>query len=203
MAVVHGIYCFAFLAVMASQLAGAFGAGQEDAVRKMMQGGSVAVLLLALSLFFLRFLNMTGNKIPALGAVGAADVVYVISATALLNTGRAGILSLVYAGLLGLGVLCVLLGALAFRQIRVQPDWLRSFLLPAGCAVVMGLVCTLLGRVLTPHLGNAVTLVVAFVVSMALYWAALLLLRSFREQELETIPGGRVLRSLGQMLRVF
>ena len=138
-----------------------------------------------------------------LAAVGIADVVYVVSVTVLLNTGRTGILSLVYAGIMGLGVLCILLGTLSYRQLHTQPDWLQLLMMPAVAAIVEGLVCALLGRVFTPHLGDAVTLVVALFVSFAFYWVGLLLLRNFRDQELEVIPGGKLIRSLGQMLRVF
>lgn len=201
--VVHAVFISAFLAVMAPQLAQTFSSGQSEMARQMLQGGSFVVLLLALVLYFGRFLSITGGKILVLGSVGIADVVYVISSTVLLNTGKTGVLALVYAVLLGLGVLCILLGALAYRQLRIQPDWLQLILMPGVAAAVAGLICTFLGRVFTPHLGALVTLVVTLVVSYVLYWAALLLLRNFREQELEAIPGGKLIRALGQMLRVF
>ena len=200
---VHAIFAAVFLAVMAPQLSRSFCAGQAEAAQRMLQGGSLAVVLLASALYFGRFLSMLGGKMLVLGAVGIADVVYVISVTVLLNTGRTGILSLVYAGLLGLGVLCIMLGALAYRQIHAQPDWLQLLLIPAVAAIVAGLVSALVGRLFTPHLGDIVTLIVALVVSFVLYWAALLLLRNFREQELEVIPGGKLIRSLGQTLRIF
>lgn len=201
--VVHAVYISVFLAVMAPQLARTFCADQAETAQQMLRGGSFVVLLLALVLYFGRFLSMTGGKILVLGSVGISDVVYVISATVLLNSGKTGVLALVYAGILGLGVLCILLGAMSYRQLRTQPDWLQLILMPAVAAAVTGLICTFLGRAITPHLGDPVTLLVTLVVSCALYWTALLLLRNFREQELEAIPGGKLIRSLGQMLRVF
>ena len=202
-AVVHAVYIAVFLAVMAPQLARTFCDVQAETAQQMLRGGSVVVLLLTLVLYFGRFLNMTGGKILVLGSVGISDVVYVISATVLLNNGKTGILALIYAGILGLGVLCILLGAMSYRQLHTQPDWLQLILMPAVAAAVAGLICTLFGKILTPHLGDPVTLLVALVISCALYWTALLLLRNFREQELEAIPGGKLIRSLGQMLRVF
>ena len=201
--VVHAVYISVFLTVMAPQFARTFCALWEDTAKQMLRGGSFVVLLLVLVLYFGRFLCMIGGKILVLASVGISDVVYVISATVLLNTGKTGILSLVYAGILGLGVLCILLGAMSYRQLRTQPDWLQLVLIPAVAATVIGLLCTFLGRVITPHLGDPVTLLVTLVVSGALYWTALVLLRNFREQELEAIPGGKLIRSLGQMLRVF
>ena len=40
-------------------------------------------------------------------------------------------------------------------------------------------------------------------VSGAVYWVLLLLLRNFKEQELEAISGGRLIGMLGQLLRVY
>lgn len=201
--VVHAAFVSVFLTVMAPQLARVFCAEYEETARRMLQGGSFVILFLSLVMYFGRFLSMTGGKMLVLGSVGISDVVYVVSATVLLNSGRVGVLSLIYAGILGAGVLCILLGALSFRQLRVQIDWLQLLLVPACVAAVAALICLLLGKVFTPHLGDLVTLIVAFAVSFALYWTALLLLRNFRESELETMPGGKLVRGLGQMLRIF
>lgn len=203
MGVVCAAFASVFLTVMAPQLARTFCVEHEETARRMLQGGSFVILFLALAMYFGRFLSMTGGKMLLLGTVGISDVVYVVSATVLLNSGRAGILSLIYAGILGLGVLCILLGALTFRQLRMQIDWLRLFLIPACAAFAAALICLLLGKVFTPHLGDLVTLIVAFTVSWALYWVVLLLLRNFKESELETMPGGKLIRALGQMLHIY
>lgn len=200
---VHAAFASAFITVMAPQLAQVFCTEQAKAAEDMLQGGGLVVLFLALALYFGRFLNLSGGKLMVLGAMGVVDVVYVLSVTVMLNTGQAGVQALIYGGVLGSGVACVLLGALACRQMRLRPDWLQLLVVPAGAACVAGLIGMLFGRVLTPNLGSAVTLIVVFVVCCALYWAVLLLLRNFREQELETIPGGRLIHALGQMLRVF
>ncbi|MDE5590301.1 MAG: hypothetical protein K2J60_14380, partial [Acetatifactor sp.] len=97
----------------------------------------------------------------------------------------------------------IVLGMFAYRVFRQRMDWLYVLVVPTAAACVAGLVGLLIGKVLTPHLGNLVALIVCLILSAALYWAGLLLLRNFREQELEMIPGGKLLNALGQMLRVF
>ena len=72
-----------------------------------------------------------------------------------------------------------------------------------GLCIGILLVCLLFGGVLSPHLGTPVTLILALLVSGAVYWVILLLLKNFREQELEAIPGGKLINMLGQMLRVY
>lgn len=202
-AVVYAAFASIFLSVMANHFAAVITPDQAEAAARMFQGGGAAVLFLTMSLYFGRFLILSGEKLFVLCAVGVADVVYVVVMSVLLNAGDAGVMALVYAGLLGLGVLCVLLGVLAYRQLRTRPDWLQVLVVPAGVSAVTGLVCMLLGRVFTPHLGETFTLLIMFLLSFALYWVLLLLLRNFRDQELETIPGGKLIRMLGQMLHVF
>ena len=103
---------------------------------------------------------------------------------------------------MGGAVLCMILGTFAYRQMRQQMDWLQVLIIPLAVACIAGILNMLLGKVLTPHLGNLFTLLVCLILSGALYWAGLLLLRNFREQELEVIPGGKWINSLGQMIHV-
>lgn len=201
--VVHAAFASAFLMAMASQFAQTFCAVQAEETAEMLQGGSLGVLFLVLSLYFGRILNLSGGKIMVLAVSGIADIVFVVSAAVMLSSGKLGVLALVYGGVLGLGAACILLGILSCRQLKSRPDWLQLVVVPCGAAFVAGLLCVLLGRILTSHLGSAVTLIVLFVVGYSLYWALLILLRNFREQELDVILEGRLIRALGQMLRVF
>ena len=201
--IVHAVFASMFIAVMAPQLGALLCPGQEQAVEQMIRGGSFVILFLALSTYLGRLLILLGSKMHVLGSAGIGIVVYVVMLAVLLNRENTGVLALVYAGLMGVGVFCLLLGALAYRQMRTRLDWLQVMVLPAGAAVVSGLVCFLLGRLFTPHLGALVTVIVALVVSFSLYWVILILLRGFRETELDVLPGGRLIRAVGQMLRVF
>lgn len=201
--VVHALFASTFLMVLASQFAQTFCADHAEIAAAMIRSGGLAVLFLVLSLYFGRILNLAGWKVMVLGAVGLADVVYMVSVAVMLRSDGMGVQALVYGGVLGLGVVCLLLGMLACRQLKYFPDWIRLAVVPGGAACVSGLLCTLLGRVLTPHLGNAATLIVLLVVCGSLYWTLLVLLRNFNEQELDVLPGGRLIRSLGQLLHVF
>lgn len=201
--VVHTAFAAAFLAVMAKQAAEVFCFGQEEQAAKMFRGGSSVIVLAVLSWYFGKTLMLTGKKVLVLGAAAFADVIFLLTAAMLLKVGKAGVLSLVYAGMMGGGVLCVVLGMFAYRQLRLRADWLQILVVPAAAACVSGFAGMLLARALSPHMSSFITLLVCFVVTAALYWAGLLLLRNFREQELETIPGGKLINAVGQLLRVF
>lgn len=199
--VVHGIFLAVFVAVMGTQVAGLLSEEYAEDVAKMLQGGSAAVVFVALSGYFGRLLHAIGKRHLILAAACAADTLYLI--VVLPSIGKIGALSLVYGGMAGSAVLCVLLGALAFLQMRVKVNWLGTLAVPLGAGGVAGLVCLLMGKLLTPHLGNLATLLIAFVISGGGYWIMLLLLRNFKEQELEAISGGRLIGMLGQLLRVY
>lgn len=198
-----GAFASVFLSVMAPQLAAALCPGQVQTAQRMLRGGGVTALFLLLSLYFGRMLFLLGGKLWVLGAVGAADVVYAVTLTVFLNAGGGGAAAIVYAGVLGLGVLSVLLGVTAYRQMRARPDWLRTAAIPVGVSAASGLLCLLLGRLCGAHLGEAVTLLISGAAGFVFYWGALLLLRNFKEQELEVLPGGGLLRAFGQLLGVF
>lgn len=58
------------------------------------------------------------------------------------------------------------------------------------------------GEDLPAHLGAMVTVLLELVITGAVYWFLLLMLRSFRGQDLNYVPGGKVLRAFGKTLRL-
>lgn len=198
---VHGAFLSVFTAFMAPQLGELLCPENVRKVTQMLQGGSFAIAFAALSGYFCRLLHSMGRKSSVLVAVCAADLLYLI--IVLPSIGKLGVLSLVYGGLAGAFVLCALSGAFAYRQMRTQIDWLGTLIVPLGAGGVAGLICLLAGKLLSPHLGSLVTLIVAFAAAGAVYWVLLLLLRNFKEQELDAIVGGQLINALGQLLRVY
>lgn len=199
MCLVHGIFLAVFAAVMGEQfIVLACPGGGETAV-KMLAGGSSAILLLALSAYFCRFLQAAGKRGLVLESVGIAVAVFAISAGAVFNVRRVGALSPVYSGVAGLFVLCVLSGVFAYRLLQMHIDWLQVLIVPLGAGGAAALVC-LPVRGAAAALGSLPALAAAFALAGAVYWGLLLLFRNFNEQELEVIPGGGLLNRLGQML---
>lgn len=198
---VHGIFLSVYVAVMGEQLADLLCPANAQTVAKMLQFGSALIGFGALAGYFIRLMHSLGKKYPVLMAAGAADIFFVI--VVLPGIGKTGVMSVVYGGLAAAAMLCVLSGVFAYRQLRVKPDWLGAFAVPAGVGGVAGLICLLMRKLLSGHLSSPALLFTAFAVSGIVYWIALILLRNFKEQELEAIPGGRLIGRLGQLLRVF
>lgn len=198
--IVHGGFATVFLTVLAMQTAYVVSAGEPGLVTEMLTGGAVLCLFLPLAFYFGRVLLMAGRKGIVLGSAALADVVYVVSAAVFTGTGRMGASGLVYGGVIGAGVAGILLGFFACRQLRLRFDWLQTLAVPAGTASVTGLLLMLLAKLLTPHMGYAATLLVLLTVGAAVCWTLLFVLRNWKEQELEVIPGGRLLNAVGQLL---
>ncbi len=202
-AVVHGLFFTVFGAVMAEQLAGMICEKHEAVVETMLRNGSVLILLFALFFYFSRMLLRLGGKYYLLGSLGIANIVFVIVLSVSLNGEKGGILSLLYAAIVAAGSCVLILCFLCCRVLRTVPQWLQSIAIPVGAMCVTGLVCMLIRNLLAPHLGDLVTAFVGLVLSFLIYWAILLLLRSFSEQELKYLPGSKLIRAAGQTLRVF
>ena len=201
--IVHAAFCSVMVTVMASQTAAVVSPGPSAAVGIMFASGGFMILFLAAAFYFGKILMMSGKKLHLLAALSISNIVYAVSVTVFLKTGKMNVDALVYGGLLAVGILCVLLGILVYRQFHYRFDWLQLLVLPFGSVCVSGLVMMLMAKLLTPHMGNLVSVLVSAVIGAALYWVLLLVLRNFKEQETELIPGGRIINAVGQMLRVF
>lgn len=201
-AMIHALFFVVFVAIMAMQICGIFGVGDETALIAMLRNSSVLIAFAVLAFYFSRLLLLLGKEYFAYICAGGGDIVFIISLVILLNMDGMDIMALVYAGMIGAGVYALISAVMVCRLLRTGVDWLRTLAVPLGSVCLTGLLCFFLGRILTPHLGNLVTVLVCLVLGSMVYWAALLLLRSFREQELDVIPGGRIIRAIGQILHV-
>lgn len=204
MNIVLGIFAALFLALMAKQTGNVLSV--EDAYTELLisllQKGSAVVLLAVLALLFTRVLQYTGKSGYVIGALGAYAIVFTAGAVICFKFLKCDVEGLVYAGIAALLVLCVITGFSVFRLLRVKTDLLYWIIVPCLGAVISGLAWYLMGRFMTPHLGYLMTIVLGLLVGNVLYWAVLLLLRSFRRQETEVLPGGVLLVKLKELMHI-
>ncbi|MCM1045425.1 MAG: hypothetical protein NC417_07930 [Candidatus Gastranaerophilales bacterium] len=202
-AVVYGIFFAVFVGMMGQDIAALFGKDGVEITAKMFQFGSMIVLFAGVSCFFVRILSLAGKKALIVLSLCVMDLVYLVSVLLFLNLGHAGVTAYVYGGVIASGGLCAVLGFLVCFLLGMRIDWIRTVLIPVGCACVAGLLIMLLGGLIVPHLGYAVTVLVCLAAAWVLYFVLLLLLRNFREQDLKNLPGGVWIRFLGQLLRIY
>lgn len=201
--VVNALLSVAFAACLSEQFAGLFGGTLAAQVARMLRRGSFLILFMVLSFYFSNLLILLGRRYVVVGALGLYNVLFIVLVTLFLYTGKMDIMALIYGGLIACLIYSLVTGFFVSRQLRCGLQMLMVLGVPVAAACLVGLLVFLLGRALTPHLGNGVTIILCVILGTALYWIILLLLRNFKEQELSTIPGGRLIRIVGEMLRIY
>lgn len=200
--VMQGMFFGVFVAMLAPQLAGIWGESGVGLVTQMLRFGSFVILFTILGFYLSKILLLLGGKFQVVGLLALTDLVFVITLMVFLNSGM-GIMALIYAGVISGAVCVAAAGALLFYQTRINIDWLQCVVIPAGVACAVGLILMFIGKIATPHLGNLVTVLLCLVLGLICYWGLLILLRNFREQELNYTPGGKLIRVLGQIFRLY
>lgn len=203
MCVIYGMFFAVFTAILAPQLAAVFCRTETELAAEMLRFGSSVILLAIVGFYFSEILLLLGGKIQVLGTLALYNVVYIIGVLLFLKSGNLGVMSLIYAGVIAGAVYVAATGGLLLYQVRLGVDWLQGIAIPAGTACVTGLLLFFVGKAITPHLGSLATLILCLVLGQVCYWLLLLLIHNFGEQELNYIPGGSLIRRLGQILRVF
>lgn len=203
MSFVYGLFVAVFTAILAPQLAGIICKTNVEMVTQMLRYGAFVVLTVIVAFYFSELLTALGGKFFVLGLLALYNLVYVGCLALFLNGGKAGVMSLVYAAMIAGAVYVIGAAVLVFLQLRVVVDWLQGIAVPAGVACVVGLILLFATKAMTPHLGNLITAIVALIIGNIIYWILLMLMRNFREQELSYTPCGKVIRMIGQMLRVY
>jgi uncharacterized membrane protein YjjP (DUF1212 family) len=114
-----------------------------------------------------------------------------------------GGMGLVLASEVGSFLGCALAGFWAFRLLPPDVDFIRMLLFPMVLAIAAGLVTLFMGRLLTPIMGAMYSCLICFLAGFVLYWLGLFLSRSFREDEWNQFPGGRILEKVARLLGVY
>ncbi len=199
-AIVITLFPTVFLSVLSTQVGHLVEEtkGVVGELGKMFLMGSSLILLAVISQFLIRCALYMGKWKPVMGSLGLYVIVFVGSAFACFRLRKLGIEGLIYAGLAALFVLCLSVGIFLFRMLRAKFDLLYWVGIPAVAAVASGLICYLLGKYLTPHMGYLFTVSLGLVTGFVVYWILLIVLKCFGRRELEVIPGGKLIGRLSE-----
>ena len=199
---VNTVFVSAWMIAMAKQIASLF--AEKDAVllAKMIQSGSSIVVFVVLCYFFLQILLLNKKDIIVLFTFGVLNIVFIISLTLCLKIWKFGVLSLVYAGVASSFIICIMLGFFAIKLLKTNINLINSIIIPLVAAVIIGVINALLSKLVGLYLGNIVTLLVTYLMGVILYWLVLLLTKSYKEEDLYLIPGGKLILKFGQLLRI-
>ena len=198
----HGFIFTIVTAVLALPIAQALDNTASTQLADMFAKGSSLILWLLLIRYCSEILRMTGKGYLVLAGYGIMDIVFVIAETVLFNLDNAGSLSIVLGSVISMACGAVFLCVVVCLQMKTWPDAIRSLAIPAGCSLACGLLAFGLQKIMLPHLGAVVTVLLELVITLLLYWFLLMMLRCFKGSDFSYIPCGRLMRKLGKMFRL-
>ena len=185
------------LAVLAPQLVNAYFVEDFALLVPMLQHGCVLIIAIAM-LAYLCLVHFAHNKCSScLLTIVVSNVIFVLLGIFMSGRLENKTLAVVYAGEVALIVGVIVLAFVTVNQYRLQLEYIPIFVLPLICVGVAGVVVLLLGKLLTPHIGNGVFFWLGGLLGTVLYIVFLGICRVFSEKEIDRLYGkyGKIILS--------
>ncbi|MBR4085213.1 MAG: hypothetical protein IKK33_13125 [Lachnospiraceae bacterium] len=175
------------LAVLAPQITEAFFT-KDIIMKELLQYGSVLILIITM-LAYLFLVNMAHNR--------KLECYITMLITAIINCVLSNTLydklqkpnAILYAACISLTIGILMLGTVTIFLYGLRLEYIYVFMLPLICIGVSGVVVLLVGKYMTPHIGNTIACIIGTILGIVLYLAGLSLCRVFSEQEVERLYG--------------
>ncbi len=189
------------LAVLASPIITMLFPNKGDLAVNFLQIGSISVIFLSMSTLTNGVLQGINKiNVPVRNAV-IALILHVAALYMMLQMDM-GIQGVIYSNILFAIIMCVL-NALAIRkELHYHQEWVRTFLIPAVSAFIMGGVILGLNKLLFATLGTILTVIICIFVGVITYFVALILLKGLTETDMKSMPGGRTLIAIAKKCRL-
>jgi stage V sporulation protein B len=167
----------------------------------MLHFGSISVVVYTMSTLTNGVLQgINRMKVPVRNAL-ISLIIHIIFLYIALWAGM-GINAVVWGDILFAVVVCILNAIEINRALDYRQEKLKTFIIPAIAAVVMGIVIEILSKILLNVAGNIVTVFVGLVVGVIVYFVALIKLRGVDERDLRNMPGGRTVLTVAKKIRL-
>ena len=202
---VISIPCAVGLGVFGKEIIEVLWPGTPAMAGEMMLFGSTAVIFYSLSTLTNGILQgIDKMRLPVIHAAIALAlhiVLMYVLMTVFHMEGMAIVWSYIFFGAL----MCILNNLAIRKQLRYRQEIKRTFIIPIIAAAIMGVVSKLLYQVIYTAMGESTIamlagLVVAVIIAVVVYFAALLAMRGLREKELRAFPKGHVLVKVAKKL---
>ncbi len=190
-----GLLISLLLAVLSPQIIGAY-FPEDTFLLKCLQYGAVLILLVIMIVYFIMVHLAHNRKLECIIALAVTAILFIV-----LNRSMFMKLqkpeAIIYASCISLSVGMLLLGVLTIFQYGVNTEYITVFVLPLVCVGVTCLIVLLIGKYMTPHIGNHIGCIVGSILGIVLYVGSLSFCRVFDETDIKRLYGpiGRKLLS--------
>ena len=189
------------LAVLSENLLNVIFGGDNHQAAVWTQAGSVVVVLFVFAAIFTEIL-LKSKRISYVAGIGAsAFVLHAVVMILLVNSGM-GITALI----IGSAVFYLVTAGAGFwivmQRLQYRQEWIRTFAVTIVAAAIAGVIAMLLNKVFEPLLGSLISMLICLVVSVLVYLSLLTITRAFRDEELDEIAGGFLLRKAAELFHI-
>ncbi len=170
---------------------------------RMMLVGSIAVVFYSLSTLSNGLLQGINRlKVPVINAA-IALVAHVILLVILMLIFRMKIMAVVVSNTVFALLMCILNSLSISRYSGYRQEWRKTFVIPAICSLIMGLITWLVYRGIYALSGRMlVSMCLAIVIAVIVYAVLLLVFRELSEDELRRFPKGDLLVGIARKLHL-
>jgi stage V sporulation protein B len=189
------------LAVLARPIISMLFTGEVDMAVTMLHFGSISVVVYTISTLTNGVLQgINRMKVPVRNAL-ISLVIHIVFLYIALEAGM-GINAVVWGDILFAVVVCLLNAFEINRALRYKQEKIKTFVIPAIAAGIMGVVIGILSKIISSFAGNLVTVFVGMIVGVVVYFVALIFLKGIDENDLRNMPGGRTVLGIAKRFKL-
>jgi stage V sporulation protein B len=190
------------LAVLARPIISMLFTGEVDMAVTMLHFGSISVVVYTISTLTNGVLQgINRMKVPVRNAL-ISLVIHIVFLYIALEVGM-GINAVVWGDILFAVVVCLLNAFEINKALRYKQEKIKTFVIPAIAAGIMGVVIGILSKIISSFAGNLVTVFVGMIVGVVVYFVALIFLKGIDENDLRNMPGGRTVLGIAKRFKLF
>lgn len=178
-------------------------ADTADLASSFMLWGALAVIFYTLSTLSNGLLQGIDQlRVPVINAV-IALVSHVILLVVLMMFFRLNIYAVVVANMFFAFLMCILNARALRRYSGYRQELKKTFLIPAVCSLLMGVITRLTyDGLFALCKNNAVSAIIAIVIAILVYFVTLLLFKGLNEQDLENFPKGGLIARIAKKMHL-
>jgi stage V sporulation protein B len=189
------------LAVLARPIISMLFTGEVDMAVTMLHFGSISVVVYTISTLTNGVLQgINRMKVPVRNAL-ISLVIHIVFLYIALEVGM-GINAVVWGDILFAVVVCLLNAFEINKALRYKQEKIKTFVIPAIAAGIMGVVIGILSKIISSFAGNLVTVFVGMIVGVVVYFVALIFLKGIDENDLRNMPGGRTVLGIAKKFKL-
>ena len=196
------IPCFVGLAIMAKPILTMFYSGNIEIPSRLMNLGAISVVFFCLSTVTNAVLQGINRMTTPVKNAAVALIIHLISVFVMLVMFKWNIYSIIVGNIIFSLCMCILNQKSIRRAIGYRQEIKRTFVIPLIAAGVMGIITFAVYTLLDIFAGGTLATVIALLVAVLVYAAALLLLGGLTEEEILSMPIGAALARIFDKLHL-